>query len=716
MLKDAQTAYDKILVEVERSYQNIKTVIEAECNSQEATISQTKQEIKAQMSRVDAEINFTNKARSSPINVKSFLSLQESICNTRESAAAIESLKISLNLTPLRFDPSKDIQRQLSEPVTFGTLLQSGVNVDVNVSVPDIKFPTSWKTSAGAVGTTAQPGTPVPATEASVRSSAGAVGTTAQQGRPVPATEASVRSSAGAVGTTAQQGRTVLPTEASVRSSAGAVGTTAQPGRPVPATEASVRSSAGAVGTTAQQGRTVLPTEASVRSSAGAVGTTAQPGRPVPATEASVRSSAGAVGTTAQPGRPVPATEVSVRSSAGAVGTTAQQGRTVLPTEASVRSSAGAVGTTAQPGRPVPATEASVRSSAGAVGTTAQPGRPVPATEASVRSSTGAVGTTAQPGRPVPATEASVRSSAGAVGTTAQPGRPVPATEASVRSSAGAVGTTAQQGRPRPSAQQASLGQTQATPIGTFNVKTKEDKKSCYIRGIAVTQSGQRLLVDQYNQKVKLFTQDMRFLSSVTVPGDSWDITMVNDREAVVTVGRYLVFLEVTDRQLMVKRRIPLSFTSLGITYSKDKLIVTDSKTIHALDLRGTELWSVGQSLFQDAWYVCSNSDGRWVAVTVYSKNTITLLDVNNGAVITSTQLENGDGYSLEGISVDNADNIYVCNAPNILVLSGDLKNEHVLCNMGNKNPQAIAYDDKKHQLIISHGYNQDSVSCLQLS
>ena len=385
----------------------------------------------------------------------------------------------------------------------------------------------------------------------------------------------------------------------------------------------------------------------------------------------------------------------------------------------SVRLATDAVGTTQQQDRPVPATQqASVRSSAGAVGTTTQQGRPVPATQQdSVRSSAGAVGTTKQPGRPVPATQqASVRSSAGAVGTTKQPDRPVPATQQdSVRSSAGAVGTTKQPGRQIPGTQQASLGQIKATSIGTFKVKTKEDKECCNIAGIAITPSGQRLLVDNWNQKVKLFSQDMRILSSVTVPGDyfPWDITVVNDREAVVTVGQSLVFLEVTDRQLRVKHTINLSFYAYGITYSKDKLIVTDFTTIHALDLRGTELWSVGQPLFQEAQYVFSNSDGRWVAVTDYRKNTVTLLDVNNGAVITSTQLENQGDYGPLGVSVDGADDIYVCAKPNIVVLSGDLKNEHVLGNLGGNVIQTIAYDDKKHQLIISHG---SIVICLQLS
>ena len=287
-------------------------------------------------------------------------------------------------------------------------------------------------------------------------------------------------------------------------------------------------------------------------------------------------------------------------------------------------------------------------------------------------------------------------------------------------SAAGQVGTTKHKGIWRPGAQrvkptqQASLGKMKASEIGTFNVKTDEDHV-CFITGIAITASGQRLVVDYNNKKVYLFSQDMRFLSSVSVSGDPYDITMVNDTEAVVTVGQSLVFLEVTDTQLRIKHTINLSFYGLGITHSNGKLFVTDSETIHALDLRGTKLWSVGRSLFKslftNALYVSSNSDGRWIAVTDYDKGTITILDTNNGAVITSRQLKTCDG--LRGVSVDMSDNIFVCTGSNIVVLSSDLKNEHVLFNMGNEFFQAIAYDKIKLQLLISR---IDSVRCLQLS
>ena len=456
MLKDAQTTYDKILAEINRSFQNIKAVIKAECGSQAEAISQAKQEINAQMTRADTEINFTDKLRGKPITVKSFLSLQESVSNTRESVAAIESLKDSLSLMSLSFEPSKDVQKLVSQTFSFGALNKHVINVGFDVIPSDIKFPISLKTSA-----------------------------------------------AGTVGSTQQQGYT---------------------------------------GSGAQQ-------------------------------------------------------------AASTVGTIQHQVHT---------------------------------------------------------------------------------------------GSGAPQVKAT---------------------QQASLVQMRATQIRTVNVKTDEDNRKCFITGITITPSGQRLVVDNINRKVKFFSPDMRFLSSVSVPVYPWDITMVNDREAVVTVGQSLVFLEVTDTQLRIKHTINLSFYGLGITHSNGKLFVTDSETIHALDLRGTKLWSVGRSLFKsmftNALYVSSNSDGRWIEVTACDKNTITILDTNNGAVITSRQLK--DCNWLFGVSVDLSHNIFVCANPNIVVLSSDLKNEYVLFNMEGDNPQAIAYDKMKHQLIISHN-DDDRVRCLQLS
>ena len=425
LLKDAKTTYDKIVAEINRSYQNMKTVIEAECDLQDKTVSQLKQEIKSQISHIDAEINFTNKVRGKPINVNTFLSLQESVSKTRKCAVVVKNLKESLNLTSLIFEPSKDVQILLSKPVNFGSLNKHRFNVDVDISIQDINFPDRIKGSTSLVR------------------------------------------------------------------------------------------------------------------------------------------------------------------------------------------------------------------------------------------------------------------------------------------------TSNQVGWPKLESTKSSFGQIKAKQIGTYNIRPKADRDTCNITGVAITSCRQKLFVDDNNGKVKLFSQDMRFLSSVQVHAGE-DITMLNDMEAVVTTDNALVFLEVANEKLRIKKTINLSFDGFGITHSKDNLICTDLHQLYVIDRQGSEQLLGGQSSFRHSRYVCSNSDGRWIAATDSGKDTITVLDANNGAVITSRQLEKMTSWVHLGVALDSYDNIYVGGCKEIIVMSGDLKNERVLFNIDNV-AQAIAYDGLKHQLIISQRYN-DSVCCLQLS
>ena len=160
LLKDAKTAYDKIIAEINRSYQNMKTVIEAECDLQDATVSQLKQAIDAQISLVDAEINFTNQVRGKPINVNTFLSLKGSVSKTRKCVVVVKNLKESLNLTSLIFEPSKDVQTLLSKPLNFGSLNKHHLNVDVDVSTQDINFPSHIKGSTRTVSPSDRGGLP----------------------------------------------------------------------------------------------------------------------------------------------------------------------------------------------------------------------------------------------------------------------------------------------------------------------------------------------------------------------------------------------------------------------------------------------------------------------------------------------------------------------------------------------------------------------------
>ena len=73
MLKNAQTACDKILAELNKGLQNTKISIKAEFDIQESVVSQTKEDINAQIVRVDTELRDIDKLKGKAVDAKSFL-------------------------------------------------------------------------------------------------------------------------------------------------------------------------------------------------------------------------------------------------------------------------------------------------------------------------------------------------------------------------------------------------------------------------------------------------------------------------------------------------------------------------------------------------------------------------------------------------------------------------------------------------------------------
>ena len=276
------------------------------------------------------------------------------------------------------------------------------------------------------------------------------------------------------------------------------------------------------------------------------------------------------------------------------------------------------------------------------------------------------------------------------------------------------------------------LSKVKATKKYTHNVKLKAGERS-YVTGLAITKDRKRILVDNINNKVNMFSHDMKYLSSVSVADRPWDIAVITDKEAIVTTyNNLLVTLDISGSQLSIKTTTQLSYDVGGISRYNDKLVVTSPnskpRSVKLIDQTGRVYWSVssdqqGQPLFREPWYVSSHGDGRssTVIVTDRTNHTLTLLNGDTGEVITRRQLK--EGTDPEGVTTDTTGNVYVCywNIYEIAVLSGDLSEEKILLSSQDGlsgPPRAIVYDEEAHQLIISYagwsGY--DHVDVFQLS
>ena len=134
----------------------------------------------------------------------------------------------------------------------------------------------------------------------------------------------------------------------------------------------------------------------------------------------------------------------------------------------------------------------------------------------------------------------------------------------------------------------------------SFDMKVKNDGPLCGVTGMAITKDKMILLVDHDNNKGKLFSPDMKFLSSVSLPDRPFlacDIAVINDVTAVVTSEiMTLILLDFSGRQLSIIGTVELGYSVWGIASCKDKLLVTCPRTVppsvKLIEQTGRVYWS----------------------------------------------------------------------------------------------------------------------------
>ena len=278
--------------------------------------------------------------------------------------------------------------------------------------------------------------------------------------------------------------------------------------------------------------------------------------------------------------------------------------------------------------------------------------------------------------------------------------------------------------------QSVALTQLKGRKLKRYNVNLSDDRKECYITGMAITNDGRRLLVDWSNNKVKLFSQDMKLLSSLSLSYPR-DIAVISDKEAVVTtVYKSLVLLGISGSKMSINDSPRVSYDVAGISQYGEKLVVTshspEPRSVKLIDKTGRVYWSMptddqGQSLFSQPRYVTSDIDRNTVTVTDRGNNTLTVLNGDTGDVIKRRSVKDKCPW---GITTGPSGNIYVCyrDTREVAELTGDLTEERILLSqqdgLGDE-PLAIAYDKSCGQLITSYvNYSSDdnSVDVFDLS
>ena len=258
---------------------------------------------------------------------------------------------------------------------------------------------------------------------------------------------------------------------------------------------------------------------------------------------------------------------------------------------------------------------------------------------------------------------------------------------------------------------------------------SKGDDQPC-VGGLAVTDNGTLLVGDYINDTLKVFSQDSTLLSSVPLSAGCNDVTVTEDDIAVVsTRDQKLHFLDISDPPVSasVQRSVSLGYIVMAITSYKDKLVVTACTTprsVIMIDMNGKEVWSVtkgpdNQQLFGRPWYIVTSkiNTTETVIVSDCEKETLTLLNANNGSLLKIVDMKGKDPH---GITVDNHGNIFVAcyTTREICVWSNDFIKSRTLISRKDMDiaPRCIAYSSSTDTLYISHGDYYDYIEIYQPS
>ena len=107
--------------------------------------------------------------------------------------------------------------------------------------------------------------------------------------------------------------------------------------------------------------------------------------------------------------------------------------------------------------------------------------------------------------------------------------------------------------------QQKGFDEMSVTARNKIIVKLQSDAKDVFISGSAFLSSGELILCDRYNKKLKLLDKNLQMKESIDVPGEPWDVAPVNQQQVIVTFAdeNFLQFIQVTP-SLAIGRKVDL--------------------------------------------------------------------------------------------------------------------------------------------------------------
>ena len=222
-----------------------------------------------------------------------------------------------------------------------------------------------------------------------------------------------------------------------------------------------------------------------------------------------------------------------------------------------------------------------------------------------------------------------------------------------------------------------------------INVKLQSDAKDAWISGSTFLSSGELVLCDRNNSKLKLLDKSLQMKESIDVPGGPWDVALVDQHQVIVTFPdvKYLQFIQVTP-SLALGHKVDLGMKCWGVTVSRESIYIPFDRSgeskIGIYDLTGKQKLMISPHSYNDGTLMFKKP----YYIDVLNDEKIFVSDVDDKS-ITSTV------YCLES----NGNILYSVSDPSFKLCTGinvDENENMLLCDMGSHKVFLITRDGKE--------------------
>ncbi|KAH3702470.1 uncharacterized protein LOC127861184 [Dreissena polymorpha] len=236
-----------------------------------------------------------------------------------------------------------------------------------------------------------------------------------------------------------------------------------------------------------------------------------------------------------------------------------------------------------------------------------------------------------------------------------------------------------------------------------YDVCEKKGDPTCNINDICVLPSGQVLVIDYSNNKVKLLNKQYQVVSHCSVSDRNVAICLITPSEVGVTVGDEVQFIKVNNSRLVKDRKLKFRHYCYGIASHQGDLFVTSGTELYNYSLDGKLVSKLHENKLDTCtvWRCAVSQTGDKLYITNLMQNKLLTL-ARDGSVLSIFTDPELDWPSC--VHVTPAGQVLVCGGNTILQI--DSKGSRKLATLATQKALSVCYDSNTDSIIVGMNNN----------